>query len=352
MTCKFKKHVFDAKVVFNSSKQISGLFFVPSQAASKYKTADYVKLDSFSEREIMVGSGQWILPGTLTLPKNHGPFPAVVLVHGAGPHDRDESIGPNKPFRDLAHGLATKGIAVLRYEKRTKAFPLQMAALMNTLTVKEETIDDVLTAVAMLRKTDNIDTSRIFVLGHSLGGYIIPRIGKLDSKITGFVIMAGSVRPLEDMALEQLSYIFSLDGIITDSEKISLEKLKVQVAKVKNSELSPYTPATELPLGVPAAYWLDLRRYQPAEMAKDISRPMLIIQGGRDYQVTEADFQLWKKTLSLQENVEFKLYKKLNHLFVEGEDISTPAEYEISGHIAEKVIEDITIWIKKSYNSN
>lgn len=294
-----------------------------------------------------MGTVQLALPGTLTLPKGQGPFAAVVLVHGSGPQDRDETIGPSKPFRDLAHGLASRGIAVLRYEKRTKAFPTQMAAIVNTLTVKEEVIDDVLAAAALLRENNQIDPNKVFVLGHSLGGYVVPRIGKLDSKIAGFIIMAGTARPLEDVVVEQLTYIFSLDGVISDTEKASLEQLKGQAARVKDPNLSAETPAADLLLGAPASYWLDLRGYRPAEVAKELSRPMLILQGGRDYQVTDADFQLWKKALSSRKNVEFKFYEGLNHLFVEGQGKSTPAEYEQAGNVAKVVLDDIAEWIKR-----
>ncbi len=348
VTCKFEKVVFDAKVVFDSNRQISGLFFVPSKVTAGYQPPSYASLASFSEKEVQVGMGEFTLPGLLSLPKGRGPFPAVVLVHGSGPHDKDESVGPNKPFRDLAWGLASRGIAVLRYDKRTQAFPEQTVAILDKLTVKEETIDDVLAAVALLRKTSQIDTSKIFVLGHSLGGFVIPRIGKLDTKIAGFVVMAGTARPLEDVILDQFYYVFSVDGLISGTEKSELDKLKRQVGKVKDPNLSSDTPATELPLGsAPASYWLDLRGYNPVETAKELTQPMLIMQGGRDYQVTDVDFQLWRKALTSRRNVKFKWYDKLNHLFIEGEGKSTPAEYETAGNVAQVVIEDIAEWIKK-----
>jgi fermentation-respiration switch protein FrsA (DUF1100 family) len=159
--------------------------------------------------------------------------------------------------------------------------------------------------------------------------------------------MAGSARPPEDVVLEQFTYVFSLDGVITDAERTDLEQLKGQVARVKDPQLSPGTPAADLPLSVPAAYWLDLRGYQPAEAAKEMRQPILILQGGRDYQVTDTDFQLWKKALYSRKNVEFKFYEGLNHLFMEGQGKSTPAEYEQAGRIAEIVIEDIANWIKR-----
>ena len=347
VTWQFESMTIDFKLVLNPSGQIAGMFFVPAQSKSAaYVAPSYVKPDSYKEQEITVGSGQWALPGTLTLPTGNGPFPAVVLVHGSGPNDRDETIGPNKPFRDLAWGLASKRIAVLRYEKRTKEHAVKFTKeLVTALTVKEETIDDALSAVTFLRQTKSIDPARIYVLGHSLGGMLLPRIGLADPQITGLIIMAGPTRTLEDITLDQITYISGLDGAISAEEKTYLDSMKLQVERVKDPTLSPLTPAASLPLGLPANYWLDLRNYSPAETAKKLKQRMLILQGARDYQVTLADFDGWKSILTSRPGVQFKLYPDLNHLFISGEGRSTPTEYGNTGHVAEQVIMDITGWI-------
>lgn len=217
-----------------------------------------------------------------------------------------------------------------------------------TFTVRDETIDDALSAVALLRKTDGIDHNSIFVLGHSLGGMMAPRIGKADPKIAGFIVMAGPTRLFEDIILDQLQYISSLSGQLTDEEMKSIESLKLQVARVKDPKLSSQTPDADLPLGISACYWLDLRGYNPAKTASEINQPMLILQGGRDYQVTMDDLEGWKQYLSSRKDVEIKVYPKLNHLFVEGIGKATPAEYEMSGHVSEEVIDDIACWLKVS----
>ena len=347
VTCQFERGNLDAKVVYSDDGKITGLWFAPaaSGSAEKYTPPDYAKQDSFREEEVQVGSGEWALPGTLTRPLGDGPFPAVVLVHGSGPNDRDETIGPNKPFRDLAWGLASKAVAVLRYEKRTKQHQLKLAQVIDTFTVKEETIDDALAAVKMLQGTDGIDSSRVFVLGHSLGGMLVPRIAAGDPQAAGFIIFAGTTRPFEDVYLEQATYILSLDGEVSQAEAQQLEEIEAQVALAKSPDLSSATPAAELPLGVPANYWLDLRGYDPAQAAKDVKQPMLVMQGGRDYQVTHADYQLWQQALSDREDVLFKLYPKCNHLFIEGEGKCTPNEYLKAGNVAEAVIADVAEWI-------
>ena len=347
VTYQFEKIVLDIKIVFNGTKQIAGLFFAPGQSSVEYKPPLYVKLNSFREKDVTVQSGEWVMPGTITFPLGDGPYHALVLVHGSGPNDRDESIGPNKVFRDLAWGLASQGIAVLRYEKRTKVHATKLISIKDELTVKEETIDDALAAVSLLRKTAGIDTTEIFVLGHSLGGMLIPRIGIGDETIRGFIIMAGASRPVEDVILEQMSYIFSVDGTITEQEKAQLAQMKEQVARLKDPALSVTTPAKDLPFGVSPKYWLDLRGYKPSEMAKNLKQSILIVQGERDYQVTMEDFKGWKNSLSSRENIEFKTYPKLNHLFIEGEGKSTPDEYQKVGHVAETVVSDIATWVKK-----
>ncbi len=272
-----------------------------------------------------------------------------MLVHGSGPQDRDETIGPNKPFRDLAWGLASQGVAVLRYEKRTKAHAEQFTPeMVARITVQEEVIDDALAAVRLLRQTPEIDPDCIYVLGHSLGATLAPRIGQQDPAIAGLIVMAWMTRPLEDTILDQYTYIYSLSGPLTDGQKAELEQLKAKVARVKDPNLSDQVPAKDLPLDLHPAYWLALRGYQPAEVAKSLGMRIFVLQGGRDYQVTAAgDFPAWQKALGNKRNARLKLYPKLFHLFIEGEGPSTPQEYLVEGHVSTEVIQDIADWIKE-----
>jgi hypothetical protein len=332
----------DVRVVFDGEDSIAGLFFQPAQTA--YENPPYSNPDAFTERKLTVVHGSWELPATLTLPTGPGPFPGLVLVHGSGPQDRDETIGPNKPFRDLAEGLATAGIAVLRYEKRTLHYAGE-AASFSPMTVQEETIDDALAAVATLRDIPEVPAEAVFLLGHSLGGTLAPRIGLSDPSIAGFVILAGAARPLEDLILEQTRYLHALEEQAGADEEAALAELEEQVARVKDPALSEATPASSLPLGIPAAYWLDLRGYDPPSAAHQLARPLLVLQGERDYQVTDADFALWQEALSSAPQAELHLYPELNHLFVSGEGPSRPLEYLRPGHVDAEVIEDIARFI-------
>jgi fermentation-respiration switch protein FrsA (DUF1100 family) len=349
VTCEFEKATLDIKVVFDKNKKIAGQFFVPPKPLKEYVTPEYADKDSFSEQEVKIGVQGWRLPGTLSIPSGNGPFPALVLVHGSGPNDRDESLGPNECFKDLAWGLASQNIAVLRYDKRTKVHGQKMLSDQNEkLTVYEETIEDALSAVDLLRKTERIDAKNIFILGHSLGGMLIPRMAKADGEtINGFIIMAGPTRPLEELIVDQVEYISLLDGKISEEEKANLDQLKAVVQKIQELKLSNVSEVKGKFLGAGANYWLDLKGYDPAEKTKSIDRPLLILQGGRDYQVTTEDFEGWKKTLSDKNTVEFILYADLNHLLIPGKGKCTPSEYQEAGHVDKAVIDDIVEWMGK-----
>jgi dienelactone hydrolase len=324
-------------VNWNSTGQIQGTFFRMTEPP-KWQPPAYSNASSFTSREVTIDNDEWKLPGTLTLPTGKGPFPAVVLVHGSGPNDRDESLGGNKPFRDLAEGLGSRGVAVLRYEKRTRQYAAKMAT-MEKMTVQDETVDDAVKAVDVLRKQPEVDPKRIFVLGHSVGGYVAPRIAQDEGKLAGLIILAGNARPIEDLILEQAEYLGAAPK--------NLEAIRAQVKKIKT--LEPGDEDAPPIMRMPASYWLDLKGYDAPALAKKLNVPMLILQGERDYQVPMKDFALWKAALEDRKNVTFHSYPSLNHLFIAGEGKSTPAEYQKPGHVDLQVIKDVADWISATH---
>jgi dienelactone hydrolase len=317
----------------NAGGQIYILNLQPGQ--TNWQRPPYSKPDSFKEREVTVGDSEWKLPGTLTVPSGNGPFAAIVLVHDSGPLDRDETVGGTKVFKDLAEGLASRGIVVLRYEKRTRQYSAKMAGRPGK-TVQEETVDDAVAAAALLRTQKEVDPKRVYVLGHGLAGYVAPRIAEDDEKLAGLVIFAGQVRPIEDLMVER-SEIRGVTGK-------DLESVKTLAARVK--ALEPADADAPSILGMPVSYLLDLKGYDPAAEAKKLTVAMLILQGERDFQSTMKDFALWKGALSGRKDVAFHSYPTLNHLFVAGEGKSTEAEYRKLGHVAPEVIDEIAKWIK------
>lgn len=360
---EFEKTGIITRVVFNEQDKISGLWFnyttiqdESSEKESNENTADGNQARNFLEEKVSIGDREWTLPGILTLPSSEGPFPAVVLVHGSGPHDRDETIGPNKPFKDIAEGLAQKGIAVLRYDKRTLIHASKMQNIAN-ITVKEETIDDAIAAIALLKKDERIARDKIFILGHSLGGMLAPRIAHEASAtndnngVAGIVIMAGSPRRLEDIIFSQLKYFLDMDATKTDSQKEEeLRKYEEEIIRIKelDSLENEDIKGNLSYLGIPASYWKDLNSYDAAELAAKIDIPILILHGEKDFQVFMEDYELWKEKLSTKKNVSFKLYPELNHIFMELHNKGTTEDYQTPGYIPQYVIDDIHSWIESN----
>ncbi|MDN5781467.1 MAG: lysophospholipase, partial [Luteimonas sp.] len=267
--------------------------------------------------------------------------PAVVLVHGSGPQDRDETIGPNRPFLDIARGLAAQGIAVLRYDKRTKARPQDYAD--GKVTIDSETTDDAVAAVAALRETPGIDPARVFVLGHSQGAMMAPRIAAKSGHVAGLVLLAAPARPLLDILIEQSIRLAVLDDARTSDEEASaIAKLKSQVAAIR---AGGDVADADSPLHQPADYWRSTDAVDPVAEAKAVALPMLVLQGAQDIQVVDADWQRWKGGFHDDPNVEFKLYPTLNHLGMAVEGEQGPAQYQQPGHVDPALIADVAEWI-------
>jgi dienelactone hydrolase len=337
----FERTVVSLLMAFDAEGRLTGFRIIPGPPPAEWTPAPYADPAKAREREVSVGTGEWALPGTLTLPaEGSGPFPGIVLVHGSGPNDRDESVGGTKVFRDLAGGLAVRGVAVLRYEKRTKAHGAKMAG--KPVTLEEEVVDDALSAAALLRTTPGVDPKRVAVLGHSLGGTLAPRIATRDRALAGIVLLAGAARAPEDLVADQMDHLASVGA----APKDFVAATKADVARLR--ALSPGSPeaSTATLLGVPASYWLSFRGYDPAATAKGLGLPVLVLQGGRDYQVTAKDLARWKGALGDDPRATIRLFPSLNHLFVTGEGPSSPAEYEKPGHVAPEVVEAIAGWAR------
>ena len=343
INCTFADgYVITFRIVFDELNEISGFWTDKIETINPYIAPDYVNTSSFIESEVTIESGAWELPATITIPNGEGPFPSVVLVHGSGANDRDETIGPNKPFKDIAWGLASNNIIVLRYDKRTKVYPEETAGDKN-LTVKEEVVDDAIEAVKLLQTYELVNQNQIYVLGHSLGAMMAPQIATFEENITGLIMLAAPARSLEDLMYNQTVYLSELDGVIDENETLVINMTKDALEKIKSLNISE----DERVLTVYKAYWEYLNKYDQVKTADNLTIPILLLQGKRDYQVTyEEDYSIWSTTFNDNNNTLLKTYDLLKHLFIPGEGKPTNTEYMTQGQVSEEVIQDITNWIK------
>ncbi|MBE6814192.1 MAG: alpha/beta hydrolase [Ruminococcaceae bacterium] len=305
--------------------------------------------------KIIIGENtKYPLNGLLTLPENiTEPVPAVVFVHGSGSSNMDEKVGQLTPFKDLAEGLANKGIASIRYDKRSFAHGLKMVRDKSTIiTVKEETIDDAVLATELLKKDSRIDSHNIFIIGHSMGGMLAPRIDSEGGKYKGFIIMAGTPRKLEDVMLEQN------EAVLSSTKGLVNWIVRKQVAKLSGLfsglyELSDEEAKKKKVMGGTTLYYFkEMGEHSVADYLATTKKPMLIVQGEKDFQASvEKDFNEYKRLLNDKTNVEFRLYENLNHAFVNylySDILKAKQEYNTERHIGEEVISDIADWIMKN----
>ena len=325
------------RIALDDSLKVNGMFMIPP-VAPPYNIPSYVDTTRFEEVRLQLNAGTVRLPAVLTLPKGVQNAPVVVLVHGSGPNDMDESLGPNRPFRDIAWGLASRGVAVLRYDKRTRVAP----NVARTITVEEEVIADALTALDSARANPRIDTKRAYLLGHSLGAMLAPEMAARDGRLAGVLMLAGTPRSLAAVIAEQYAYLKTLPTHAgADVQKI-LNDGQAAMQRLVRREAK----AEEDVGGAPASYFYDLDARDALKHAKSLTIPMLFLQGARDYQVTPADLDLWRKGLAGSKNASYKLYPDLNHLFMTGPGAkATPAEYSVAGSVKEEVIADIAKFI-------
>lgn len=345
---KFAKSLMILSITFNPQQEIAGIFVTPQ--IGNYVMPDYVNGLSFHESKFEFGKEGWKISGTLSYPKDGGRHPLVIIVHGSGPLDKEGTVGNSKIYRDLAWGLASKGISVFRYDKRSYVHGSKL--FMETYqgkpyTAQDEVVDDVLSAIQLLSGNSHVDSSRIFIVGHSQGGMMAPMISQQSGKLKGMILLAANARPIQDLMVEQMDYLYP-DSAVMEAKNYNQKKLiQHQAQYAKKKKLDPKTPTDSLPFNVSASYWNFLNQYDQIKTFIKVPTPTLVLQGERDYQVTMTDFGMWMLAAKKRSaRTDFTSYPKLNHLFIKGEGRSLPAEYQQQGNMEEAVIIDIQHWIE------
>jgi len=342
LDCRFKNGSQPFQFVFNNNHKLLGFFIAPKSAVASYKAPAYADTTGYSEKFITLKSGTHELPGALTLPKTGSNFPIVIFVHGSGPSDMDETVGAHKPFKDLAIGLANKGIASIRYVKRTILYP---AEFQKAFTLKEEVEEDAIAAIEYAKTLTEVEKGQIYLFGHSLGGMVAPRIATINKDLKGIILAAAPARSFAAIAIEQNSYVLVHSGDTTAATKKAVQD-NINELKRASSIKTGSLPADSVVLSLPASYWSDINGLEPISIAKKLKSKILVIQGGNDFQVTETDFNLWKNALKNKKNVSFKLYPMLNHLFSFVSEKGTVNQYQQPGNVDEVVVNDVAAWIK------
>jgi uncharacterized protein len=299
---------------------------------------------STTVRQIPVTVGSPPLKATLTVPAGSGPFPAVVLVSGSGPNDQDETDGADKPFLDLALGLAAKGIVTLRYDKRTHDYPTGLDP--SSFTAVDEYVPDAVHAIDLLGHQSSVDHRRIFVLGHSQGGTFAPLIAQRAPQVAGVVLLAAATEPFGAALLRQTRYLATLGGSVGARYAAALPEVERLAPVLDSPALAQDPPSTVLLGGVGPAYYLSLQRYHEVATARAIPQPLLILQGDRDYEVTVADdLSGWTTGLAGRPGVTVARFPQADHLFIDGSGPASPLDENQPRPVDAGVTAAIVAWM-------
>ena len=317
---------------------------LPAQTA-EWTPPAYADESTFSERELTLAApGDCSLGATLSMPDGDGSVPGVVLVHGNGAQDRDQTVGPNKTFKDIAWGLASRGIAVLRYDKRTYACDVNKA----DVTIDDVVTDDALTAIDRLRSVGRVSEDGVFVAGHSFGGLLAPRIAKRDGNLAGVVMLApGPARPISDTIVDQTEHLANLDGTVTEQEREQIAQVEGLAEKIRTLDIADDEVINSFGGD---EYYRTLQAYDHTATIQQLSIPRYIAQGGRDWQVTdEEDLPIWREALEGEDSATIEVYPELNHRFQVSTGKETAAEYrQPDSHVAKRLVEDVATFVNSS----
>lgn len=349
----------DLDIIFSFGENHKVIGFAYNQAKAAYILPQYATQEDIEEREVTVKTGKYELPGLLALPSSTKQAPSqrvpiALLLHDMGPQNKDRKDGGYRLNKDFALGLGKQGIATLRYDKRIRLYALSSAE-MEHYTVQEETITDAASALELIRslaKTQPIDTTKIFIIAPTLAAMVVPRILRTDSlayphspRVAGAVMLALNYRKLYELMMPRFDHFFAKDGLTVDEVK-QQASIKRRLETVESTKLNLKTSVYDLPYGIPASYWLDLRSYNHVEAISNLTLPMLLLYGQQDHDVEFADNALpWKEKFASKSFVEWKAYPNLFHFFATGN--GSLRDYDRQGNVDAEVITDIAQWITK-----
>lgn len=299
------------------------------------------------------------LAGTITKPKEAGKYPAVVLVSGSGPQDRNETLMGHEPFKVLADYLTKNNIVVLRYDDRG----------INKSTgdfSKGTTADfgkDALAAVNFLRKQPQVDPMKVGIIGHSEGGLIATILaGQQASGLNFIVTLAGPMIPMDSLMLLQNEAVMKSQGLSISKEELAMIKKNYEIMgsdlpsakafdaireNMKSVKGSQNLESADQIGALVTPWFRHFIKIDPIPFIKKIRIPMFAAFGGKDVQVPAVqNMESLMKNLPKNKKAESKIYPTFNHLFQHAKTGAVGEYSEIEETVNPEVMRDIVSWIK------
>ena len=352
VTCLFRLGKIDLDIVESSRSAVVDFWVRPAGSvagaadpqAARWSPPPYGPAAAAEERQVTLGEAPWVLPGALVLPRQRSvALPLIVLLGGSGPTDRDSTVGRDKPFKDLAFGLASRGVATLRFDKRTLAHAAAVKAQVGSFTPIDEYADDTQAALVVALATPEIDPRRIFLAGHSMGGQLGPRLVAADSRWAGLIVLEGPTQPLGEELLRQHEALLARAGEIDGASQAELDTTRNAALALADPALAPDAGLKLFGVPLSLAYARAWAAERPVETARHLHRPILIVQGAKDVQVDLTDYNGWVLGLADVPQVAYRLFAKTNHLLMsEGASAGTTV-----GHVDPAIVEALAAFVRE-----
>lgn len=329
----------------------------------------------YAAEELLIpaGDGDRVLGATLTLPAGKGPFPAVMLIAGSGPNDRDETVFGHKPFLVIADHLTRQGFAVLRYDKRGVG---KSTGNFSTATI-EDFANDARAVVNYLKQQEEIDPDRIGLLGHSEGGLVSAMLAAGNRDIAFAVLMAAPGTTGMEIVLDQNQISLTHQGVepetIEELQKLNRETfgmllewkgteedrtaLRDQLSRFWNKlpllvrmkvEKEAFLRSQFNAMTMPG--YLSFLRADPSLYLKEVTCPLLALNGEKDTQVPAVkNIRAITSALEIagNKNVETRIYPGLNHLFQECITELTDEYAKSEQTLAPVMLNEVGEWLKE-----
>ncbi len=324
------------------------------EGATSQKNADY------TEVEVTVGSAPYALKGILTLPdgaSSAAKVPACVLVHDTGPHDMDETIGQTKLFRDLANMFASKGIATLRYDKRTHTYGSSISQEdIDNFTVEEEVIQDAIAAGRLVQAHESINADQIVLLGHGLGAMLAPRIAtEADKMFCAMILIAGTPDSYAKLLMSQNSN--SILQVEDAQQPVGGEVMATLSDTIKTLAKLSEEEARSLRLfDISGYYFWEMEQHDQLKLIRTLKIPTYIVQGSEDFQVPVAQgIEAYEDKLGDKARyVSYKSFRGLNHMLMKyasgASAKGTVEEYNVPTKLDTAAGRTLVIWMEALWN--
>lgn len=262
--------------------------------------------------------------------------PILIMIHGKDAFDRNSTVGVNRVFRSLAYQLADNKIASVRYDRIVSSYEVDDS--------KELILEELQAVLKALKNDKLLEEHPIYLFGYGIGGYLMPYLANQISG-DGYIIANAPAENIAQGFYDEKIYLIDLDTSYDDEDKVTKKKEAKATLDIINSLSSPNDYTRKL-FGYTSSFWLGIKNYDALSLVKSIKKPVMVIAGSNDYEVSTESYNAWVQALSDNKSADLKFYKDLDHLFIVRHTQSKPADSLTEGTLSPALIKDLVSFVQ------